>query len=164
MPRHCTVCDHPQREKIDELLIEGEPYRSIAKQFLLSDAAVYRHKGEHLSKALIKAREVREVAQADTLLEQVQSLQVKTLDILAKAEVAGDLKTSLGAIREARGNLELLAKLLGELNERPTINILVSPEWLELRTLILETLEPFPQARLALSSTLERFGNGSNSK
>ena len=36
--------------------------------------------------------------------------------ILARAERSGDLRTAFSAIREARGNLELLAELLGRLN------------------------------------------------
>lgn len=63
MPRVCTVSNHQEREKIDMLLIEGEPYRSIAKQFSLSDAAVYRHKS-HINGALIKAKGIKEIAQA----------------------------------------------------------------------------------------------------
>jgi hypothetical protein len=32
--------------------------------------------------------------------------------------------------------LELLGKLAGELDERPVVNLNVSPEWLELRAVI----------------------------
>jgi hypothetical protein len=60
----------------------------------------------------------------------------------------------LGAIREARGNLELLAKLLGELDERP-VNVLLSPEWLNLRTVIVTALEPHPEARGAVLEAIE---------
>jgi DNA polymerase-1 len=59
------VCDHPQRHSIDEALVSGSPYRSVAKRFELSETAVYRHKIEHLPAHLLKAREVEEVAQAD---------------------------------------------------------------------------------------------------
>jgi hypothetical protein len=48
MPRKCTVCDHPERHSIDETLVTGAPYRSVAKQFVLSESAVYRHKVDHL--------------------------------------------------------------------------------------------------------------------
>jgi len=74
MPRRCSVCDHPERQKVDEALVTGAPYRSIAKQFALSESAVYRHKAEHLPARLAKAREAAEVAQADDLLAQVHNL------------------------------------------------------------------------------------------
>jgi hypothetical protein len=81
---------------------------------------------EHLPAHLLKAREVEEAAQANDLLDQVRNLQVHALNILEHAEKVGDLRTALVAISQARGNLELLGKLAGELDERPVINVLVS--------------------------------------
>jgi transposase-like protein len=95
MPRRCTVCDHPESHCIDETLVTGAAYRSVAKRFGLSESAVYRHKTEHLPAHLLKAREVEEVARADDLLDQVRNLQTHALDILERAEMAGDLRTAL---------------------------------------------------------------------
>jgi transposase-like protein len=154
MPRRCTVCDHPKRHSIDEALVSGTPYRSIAKQFGLSESAVYRHKAEHLLVHLLKARDVEEAARANDLLDQVRHLQGRALDILARAEEAGDLRTALAAISQARGNLELLGKLAGELDERPVVNVLLSPQWLVIRTTMLETLSTYPEARAAVAESL----------
>jgi hypothetical protein len=108
----------------------------------------------------LKAREAAEVAQADDLLNQVRSLQTHVLDILERAEKAGDLRTALAAISQARGNLELLGKLAGELDERPVVNLNVSPQWLELRAVIVGALEPHPAAHTAVLRALESVGNG----
>ena len=161
MPRRCTVCDYLERHSIDETLVTGAPYRSVAKRFGLSESAVYRHKTEHLPAHLLKAREVEEVAQADDLLEQVRHLQTHALDILERAEKAGDLRIALAAISQARGNLELLGKLAGELNERPVVNLNVSAEWLELRAVIVAALEPYSEARGAVLRAIEGSSNGS---
>jgi len=160
MPRRCTVCDHPERHSIDEALVTGAPYRSVAKRFERSESAVYRHKTEHLPAHLLKAKEVEEAARADDLLDQVRNLQAHALDILERAEKAGDLRTALAAISQARGNLELLGKLAGELDERPVVNLNVSPEWLELRAVMVGALEPYSEARGAVLSALEGAGNG----
>jgi hypothetical protein len=160
MPRRCTVCDHPERHSIDEALVTGAPYRSVAKRFERSESAVYRHKTEHLPAHLLKAKEVEEAARADDLLDQVRNLQAHALDILERAEKAGDLRTGLAAISQARGNLELLGKLAGEIDERPVVNLNVSPEWLELRGVIVGALEPYSEARGAVLSALEGAGNG----
>jgi hypothetical protein len=160
VPRSCTVCTHEARKEIDRALVAGEPFRNIAERFGTSAAALHRHKADHLPVKLTKAREAEEVAQADDLLSQVRDLQARALAILDKAEAAGELRTALSAIREARGNLELLAKLLGELDERPQVNVLVSPEWLELRTVIVGALEPHPEARGTVLRALEGAGNG----
>jgi hypothetical protein len=161
MPRRCTVCDHPERHSIDQALVGGAPYRSVAKRFELSESAVYRHKTEHLPAHLLKARKAEEVAQADDLLEQVRHLQIHALDILGRAEKTGDLRTALAAISQARGNLELLGKLAGELDERPVVNLNVSAEWLELRAVIVGALEPYSEARGAVLRAIEGSGNGS---
>jgi hypothetical protein len=158
--RRCTVCDHSERHGIDGALVTGAPYRSVAKRFGLSESAVYRHKTEHLPTHLLKAREVEEVAQADDLLEQVRDLQAYALDILERAQKAGDLRTALAAISQARGNLELLGKLAGELDERPVVNLNISPEWLELRAVIVGALEPHPAAHRAVLRALESEGSG----
>jgi transposase-like protein len=160
MPRRCTVCDHPERHGIDEALVTGAPYRSVAKRFGLSESSVYRHKTEHLPDQLLKAKEVEEAARADDLLDQVRNLQAHALDILERAEKAGDPRTALAAISQARGNLELLGKLAGELDERPVVTLNVSSEWLELRTVIVGALEPHPEARGAVLRALESVGNG----
>jgi hypothetical protein len=154
MPRRCTVCDHPERYGIDEALVSGAPHRSVAKRFELSESAVYRHKTEHLPAHLLKAREVEIAARADDLLDQVRNLQTHALDILERAEETGDLRAALAAISQARGNLELLGKLAGELDDRPQVNILVSPEWIQIRTLLLEVLVSYPEARSAVAGRL----------
>jgi hypothetical protein len=160
MPRRCTVCDHHEGHRIDDALVRGAPYRSVAKLFGLSESAVYRHKVEHLPAHLLKAKEVEEAARADDLLEQVRSLQAHALGILERAEKTGDLRTALAAISQARGNLELLGKLAGELDERPVVNLNISPEWLELRAVIVGALESHPAAHRAVLGALERAGNG----
>jgi hypothetical protein len=134
--------------------------RPIPERFELSESAVYRHKTEHLPAHLLKAREVEEAARADDLLEQVRHLQAHALDILERAEKVGDLRTALAAISQARGNLELLGKLAGELDERPVVNLNVSPEWLELRAVIVGALESHPQAQGAVLRALECASNG----
>jgi len=48
----------------------------------------------------------------DDLLGQVKSFQDSTLSILRAAEDANDASTALRAIREARSNSELLAKMI----------------------------------------------------
>ena len=161
MPRRCTVCDHPERHSLDVTLVTGAPYRSVAKRFELSESAVYRHKTEHLPAHLLKAKEVEEAARADDLLDQVRSLQTHALDILEHAEKSGDLRTALAAISQARGNLELLGKLAGELDERPVVNLNISPEWLELRAVIVGALEPYSVARGAVLRAIESSGNDS---
>jgi hypothetical protein len=161
MPRSCTVCEHPEREAIDRVLVGDASNRSVASLYDVSEAAIRRHKANHLPAKLVMAEKAAEVVQADNLLEQVRDLHQSTLNILAEAEQSKQYRTALSAIREARGNLELLAKLLGELDDGPTVNVLVSPEWLELRAVIVTALEPYTDARGAVLRAIEGASNGS---
>ena len=161
MPRSCTVCVHAKREEIDRALVEGVSAAEISGRYrTVGERAVRRHRSNHLPAKLVIAEKAAQVAEADDLLEQVGDLQRRALAILDKAEEVGELKTALSAIRETRGNLELLAKLLGELDERPVVNLNVSSEWLELRTVIVTALEPHPEAMSAVVGALEGAESG----
>jgi hypothetical protein len=160
VPRPCTICTHSELEAINRALVQGTPNRRIASHHDVTERAVRNHKANHLPETLAKAQEAEEVAEAEELLGQVRDLQERTLAILEAAESTKQHRTALAAIREARSNLELLAKLLGELEDRPTVNILISPEWLELRAVIVGALEPYSDARGAVLSALEGAENG----
>jgi hypothetical protein len=121
MPRTCTLCSHPDRPAIDAALVSGTPFRNIAERHGVSVGALFRHQ-DHLSAALLHAREIEQVAQADDLLAQVRDLQRRTLRILDGAERAGDRRTALAAIREARRNLELLGRLASCSETRQSIS------------------------------------------
>lgn len=160
MPRSCTICSHPEREAVDRALVEKVPNRRIASQYDVSERAVRNHKANHLPATLAKSQDAQEVAEADDLLAQVQDLQARTLSILAAAEETRQHRTALSAIREARSNLELLAKLVGELEETPQVNITVSAEWVQVRAVLLEALAPYPEARSAAAGELLKLEAG----
>jgi hypothetical protein len=153
-------CSHPESEAIDGALVLGTALSALSAKYRVSEDAMGRHKANHLPAKLARAREAEEATRADDLLRQVRALQSKTLGILLRAEGAGDLRTALAAVREARSNVEFLAKLSGELDERPVVNLNVSPEWVELRALIVTALEPYSDARGAVLTAIEGGGDG----
>ena len=122
MAQVCKVCSHPRVDEINRLLIETRNISELSRRFGVPWDSLKRHRELHLPVRLAKAKEASEVAQAGTLLEQVQSLQQKALSILNKAEAAGQLNVALAGIREARSCLELLAKL--DINISDIIEIL----------------------------------------
>jgi hypothetical protein len=160
VPRSCNVCSHPDKEAIDEALVGGVAFPALVAKYRVSKDSLSRHKANHLPAKLMIAQAAEEVAVADDLLDQVRDIQARTLAILEAAEETRQHRTALSAIREARSNLELLAKLLGELDDRPVVNLLVSAEWLELRAVIVGALEPHPDARGAVLRAIEGVGNG----
>ena len=160
MPRKCTICTHPECHAIDVSLVHREPYLTIARTYEVSRDALRNHAKEHLPELLVKAKNAVEVAEADDLLGRVEALQRRTLAILEAAEETGELRTALSAIKEARGNLELVGRITKELDERPTLNLYMNPEWLELRAVIVGALEHRREAREAVLRALDRAGSG----
>ena len=154
MPRRCTICGHKSRAKIDQALVERQAFRNIAAQFRVSTSALVRHSDDHLPSALVKAREAKEAADADALLAQIVGLRDEGLGVLEKAKDAEDLHTVLNAIKVTQGTIELLAKLAGQLRDAPTINLVLSPEWQAVQANILAALDPYPEARFAVSHAL----------
>ncbi len=154
MPRTCTICHHPERDAIDTALAGGIAQSEIIAKKRVSKDAVSRHRAAHLPARLAKAKEAQDIAVADDLLAQLKDLRRKAFAILLAAEEAGDLRTALLAIREARACLETLLELEGELNRRPQINLSISAEWVEVRAVLLSALAPYPEARGAVAQAL----------
>lgn len=102
----------PQRDEINRSIIRGDSERGIAKRFGVSSAAVHRHKRNHLAPSLIETHNAEVTARNDGLLGQMREIQERTLSLLAAAEQNNDVKGALAAIREARANMEMSARLL----------------------------------------------------
>ncbi len=155
MPRTCTVCAHPERGAIDKALASGEPAIVVAGRYLtLHQRAVQRHKDEHLPLRLVKAAEQEDVRQALDVVQQLRAINAASLQVLKDAREAGQGGLALAAVDRIQRQIELQAKLLGDLDERPQINVLVSPEWHQVRGLLLTTLQPYPDARAAVAGAL----------
>ena len=158
MTRRCTVCDHPDRSSIDSALVAGASYRVISGRFPGSSiSALQRHAQNHVPATLAQARQAQEVARGDDLLAQVEELKDRAMGVLAKAEAAEDLRAAVSAIKEARGCVELLAKMMGELRDGHTVNIMMSPEWGRGRGVILAALADHPDACVSVASALEEI-------
>jgi hypothetical protein len=154
MPRVCTICSHPDRRRIEAALVACEPNRRIASRFGVEEISIRRHAAEHVHATLSRARDALEVSRGDELLAQIQTALAKTWALLATAEVDGDYQLQLKALAGLDKRLELLARCMGELKEQHVYNIVMLPEWQQLRELILTALGPFPEARDAVVAAL----------
>jgi hypothetical protein len=161
MPRACTVCAHGQRDEIEDAFIAGTPKRRIAAHYGVTEQAVRRHIREHLPALQALARDAERAARADGLLDRLEALQSRTLAILEATEETNDHRTALAAIREARGNLELIGEVTKEINRAPSLNLHLNPEWLQIEATIVAALDRHPDAREAVVSALKELPSGS---
>jgi len=156
MPRRCTVCAHEARAAIDAALVSGAtPYDLHSTYIDLSREALQRHKADHLPEKLLKAKEAEEIADADNLTAELKRVIADVHRLRARAEEEGDLRTALLGVDKALRAFELQAKLAQLIDERPQINLNISPEWLELRAVIVGALEAHPEAQQSVIRAIE---------
>jgi hypothetical protein len=176
MPRRCSVCFHPERATIEKALLAGEAFRNIAQRFGTSPSALVRHRKQHLPARLAKAREAAEIAESKELIrqqraqeaeevshaidvvKQLKAINAACLEVLKKARTSGDDSTLLRSVDRIHRQIELQARLLGEIQEGPSVNVLVMPEWRQIRDLLVEALRPYPEAQLAVARALQNVG------
>jgi hypothetical protein len=76
-----------------------------------------------LPAALVKAKEASEQVEAGTLFERLRALNQETQAILREARESGNNAIALQAIARAERQLELAARLLGELDQRVQVAV-----------------------------------------
>ena len=152
----CTVCRSPRRGDIDRALLAGDPVRDVAANYGCSKSAVSRHAAEHIAKKLASASMASEISSAGALLARLDRISEQTDAILAEARGASDHKTSLRAIARLEKQCELTAKMVGLIQQAPVqVQIVMMPEWVQLRTVIIAAVAPYPKAAAAVLEAME---------
>jgi len=158
VPNPCTVCKSSHLRAVDNALGAGTAARQIAKKYPpLGERAIQRHRVAHLSPAVVSVLAQREERGAVRIVDRLEALVTKVSALVDQAESTGASGVMLAAAREVRAGLELLARLTGELDEKPvtTINLLSSPEIQNLTVVLLKALAPYPEARIAAAEALD---------
>ena len=166
MPRTCTVCNHPERATIDAALAAGDSCSTLSERYsTIGRMAFERHKANHLPATVVKAQEQAEIERAgellttandhaDELLKQAETLEKIAESILARTYQEGNYKTAIAGVNAARECLRLRAELVGKLKNNPSVNVLINPQWVMLRAMILRALDSYPDARQAVVEAL----------
>lgn len=97
---------------------------------------------------------VRRKARLSTLLAQVEQGTGGIVVDRAETKVADPRELVLKAAAQLTTQVQLLAKLLGQLDERPQVNVLMAHEWLQVRAALLTALAAHPEARQAVTTAL----------
>jgi hypothetical protein len=124
-PKPCEVCTSEHRKKIEAEMLRGVDNSVVAGRWGVSTRAVNHHEKVCVAKVLHKARKAHEVFAANSVRDCVLQLRDKTLAILDQAEKNQDFPLALKAIKEAKGILELMAKVSGEINTQAQNNFII---------------------------------------
>ena len=156
MPK-CKLCAYEGRAEIEQAVATHKlSYTAAGKKVGCSKTAIQRHMDHHVSIKVMKAANGVEAREGLDVLEQVLESHKIVWDIVVNAYENGDMRTALSAIDTETRQLKLAALVSGQLNEAPQVNIMLDAQYLELQTFIVQALEPYPEARLALSAALDK--------
>ena len=124
--RRCTVCWHEARPEIEAAIIGKHRQQDIANRFGLSKSAVGRHSRNHMDKGMVQAQraEIERLQGSGSIEDRLDAMLKKAEDILWKAETASSVDTQIRALAECRKQVELLAKVIGQVKDETTIQIL----------------------------------------
>lgn len=163
----CTICVHVERSRIEHLMAAGASKRSMAERFNVSADAAFRHFKNHVSPSMKAASvakalkpgvelEAMLTEESNGLLHHLQNIRGKLYVAFDNAIEAGDRTASALLAGRLLENLRFLSELTGRLQKYATpnnvtnINILASPQFLNMQAHLIQALAPFPDARRAV--------------
>lgn len=176
----CRTCGHPERARIELALANGVDASRVARQFFAGDKAarfaVRRHWIKHVTAA--KKDSLRLVGLSDPKVDldklktiEAESLLQNLVYERARLQRIADASEAVGNFQDATRSstalvrlLELTAKYLGELRVGHTTinnNLLLSPDWVQLRRIIVTALRPYPEAQRAVVAAVREYEAGS---
>ncbi len=150
--RQCTLCAHAERHPINVAIVQGESNRSVARSYGFSEAAVRRHRREHIPKLLVESKQAVDVADADTLLDRLQSWTTRIEKAIGEVEEREDYTQFFRGVAVLRGYLEVIGEVTKELERHPQVNILIAPH---VQQAIIDALQPYPEARQSVADALD---------
>jgi hypothetical protein len=167
----CSVCNHPKRREMEVGLVCLIPLSVLAARYDISRDSLHRHKRDHLTatqKAAIlsaikpSAVDLEELQRSESegLLGQLLAQRATLQQYSAAAFEAGNLTAAIQAERAVTGTLELTSKLLGMLVQRHEVthaSILISGDYIALRSALLTALKPYPDAARAVGHALHEL-------
>jgi len=116
MTMTCNICSHPSRLQIDREIVAGRSLRAIATEYGLSSSSLARHRARHLSRQLLKSAGAKQALDAQRLLDDVEAMRSRILEILDKCRAKGWYNSELRGIAEWRNTLQFLTGLALDLH------------------------------------------------
>jgi hypothetical protein len=165
--KQCSICQSDKRHLLELGLVYGIGMRVLAARYEVSKDALQRHQA-HMSPAQraalishVPATPVDLVAlrdgESENLLANVRAQRLRLEQMAEFALTHGDIRGAVSAESGITSNLTLTAKLVGMLVQVHDVrhtNILISADYLKLRSTLIEALRPYPDAARAVGAAL----------
>ena len=143
-----------KRHKSNHLGQDLQDIRAVMQQARIEalEEAKAREREEVKGEIAAEARETTaaRLENAASFIDQLREVRDKAANLLDQAEASDDLRAAGIFLKELREQIRLMAELEGKISNQPQITIINSPEWVELRTVIIQALDGYPEAREAV--------------
>lgn len=167
----CKTCNHPDRAAIELGLANKVPIRVLGKRYGLSQDSVWRHgrncmAPELHSQLMTRGRmspadlENLRITESEGVLQHLVAVRGRLYGLMDSAEQQDDYRSAAAIGNQIGKNLEVTAKLLGDIRTgtvNVTNNVLLLPEFHALRTTIMQALRQHPEARADVAAALRRM-------
>lgn len=103
--------------------------------------------------------QLREV-ESERLLANVVNVRARLYQNADQAEKVGDLKAANLSYAQIIRTLELVGKLLNQFSAHARVvhnSLVISPDYLRLRSALIEALQPYPEARMTVARVLREM-------
>lgn len=157
MAKPCKFCEHPDRQMLETALLRREKtQQNVADLLGVTKPAVSDHARKHIPAAIRMAISQGKATQAGlNVMCQLIEINQEAWRILEEARGADDQLMALRAIERVEKQLELQAKLLGQIQAGVTVNVNQAPVYVEFRTMILNLLNKYPEVKANIVQRLK---------
>jgi hypothetical protein len=167
----CGCCVHKRRRDIEIGLVCKVPLKVLSQRYDLSQDSLYRHRAHHLSAQMRMAvitsmkptgLDLEQLArsESESLLAQLLHQRSVLQTYSSAAFEAGDIRSAVAAERAVTDALTLTSRLLGQIvthTSHTSMSVLVSSDYIELRSALLTALKPYPAAAQAVGQALHEL-------
>jgi hypothetical protein len=162
-----AIRDRDDYAQIQAELLDGKSVRAISKKYGVHEGALYKHRAK--MPAALKASALGQRLKPGCDLEEIRkeeseglllSLAQQRVRLIWQQDAAiadGNHQAVATLASGIHRNLELVGRMVGELNQhvqKTTVNILMSADYLRLRTALVKALQPYPDAARAVAAAL----------
>jgi hypothetical protein len=124
----CSICNHPQRQKIDQALVAGSStLAALGQEYGLSTSALQRHKA-HLQAKISRAQDQLQDNLRQGYIFQLSQFLEMAMQTAQAAQDEGNSRLVLQALAQGTRLINILLKQDLQLDHRVVYEILASPQ------------------------------------
>jgi hypothetical protein len=170
MPSPCIFCESPRRSELEQKIAAKIISQTEAGKILgCHHASISRHVNNHLRRGVNEAvilppveGVTRDISRGLNVAKQLERSHDDCIYLFKEALRRGNIRDALRALEVEIKQLQLSAKLQGVYADTPQINLLMQPEFIQLKKVVVEGLKAYPEKLPEISAKFDAMVDGVN--